>query len=280
MLWFYDGTIPVLTWATSGAHEGRNAVKGRTYWGTIREDKLQAGLYQMIYDATPCLTYEFQMYVKAQMGEPNDVMYALKVGIDRRGFRPNTWAVGSFPSSTAWGAPRTDYVGFFGPLSVTAEAWDSTISVYTYAEAGGGNSVDFAWDTGSFRDATPPVIQDPDNLPPPGGIFNLSESVGSTTATISWETVDEALGQVYFRASPTEPIPPIGTNRVYLPIMIGPPVSWQWTPLNKTPTRYHTANLVDLLPGHTYEYIAVSRGLSGGQCVTWVSDVETFTTSN
>jgi hypothetical protein len=162
MLWYMHGTVPILTWATTGVHEGNRAVKGRTYW----DGKHQAGLYQIIYNATPCLIYEFQMYGQAKLNEKDDDLLAFRVGIDRIGYRPHTWAVDGFPDTTVWGTSRTDSIDKYIPLSVTAEAWDSSISVYTYAEAKGGLSFETQWDTGSFEEVTldvmPELIDDPD----------------------------------------------------------------------------------------------------------------------
>jgi len=276
-LWFHDGTVPILTWASTELHQGNRAVKGRTYW----DGKLQAGLFQVVYGATPCLTYEFQMYGKAKLNETGDVLHAFRVGIDRVGFRPATWGVNSFPNTTVWGPSHTEYINTYGPLTVSAEAWSSTISVYTYAEADGGKSVEFVWDTGSFRETTPEMIHDPTNLPAPGGINILGVHVGSTTTAIDWATSSETVGQVYYRqSSPGGPTPSY-TNTVFLPIVQGPvSKEWMMTPLIRTASTTHSANITNLLPGTTYHYIVVSRGLSGGQCVTWVSEEGTFTTNN
>lgn len=276
-LWFHDGTVPILTWASTELHQGNKAVKGRTYW----DGGLQAGLFQIVNGATPCLTYEFQMYGKAKLNEATDVLHALKVGIDRGGFRPATWAVNGFPSTTVWGTSHPEYINIYGPLSVSAEAWNSSISVYTYAEADGGQSVDFLWDTGSFQEVTPEMIHDPDDLPTPGGINVLPPIVYDTAAIIDWTTATEALGQVYYRqVSPGGPTPSY-TNTVFLPIVVGT-ASHEWlaTPLIKTPSTAHSATLTGLVPGKSYEYVVVSRGLSGGQCVTRVSSADTFTTNN
>ena len=258
--------------------QGDRAVKGRTYW----DGKHQAGIYQQIYNATPCLTYEFQMHGMAKLGEDGDRLHEFRVGIDQRGYRPTTWAVHAFPSTTVWGDSHTEYVDRYGLLTVEAEAWDSEISVFTYAEADGGRSYESLWDTGSFRDATPDMIHDPNNLPAPSGVFNLNQNVGSTSATITWQTSNAALSQVYYRLVPSsggtiDPYP----NAVYVPSIRGASLhTWSATPLDKTLGTFHSANLTNLVPGETYAFIAVSRGLFNGQCVTWVSTELTFTTTN
>jgi hypothetical protein len=281
MLWYYDGTVPLLTWASQDVHEGNSkqgdrAVKGRTYWN----GKHQAGIYQQIYNATPCLTYEFQMYGKAKLGEAGDRLLQFRVGIDQRGYRPDTWAVHAFPSTTVWGVSHPEYIDRYGLLTVTAEALDAKISVFTYAEADGGVSFETLWDTGSFREATPAMVHDPDNLPAPNGILNLNQNVSSTSATITWQTSNPALSQVYYRLVPqsggtAEPYP----NNVYAPSIRGASLrTWSATALDKTLGTVHSATLTNLVSGRTYKFIAVSRGLSNSQCVTWVSMEQTLTT--
>lgn len=288
MLWYMHGTVPILTWATTGVHEGNRAVKGRTYW----DGRHQAGLYQIIYNATPCLIYEFQMYGQAKLNEKDDELLAFRVGIDQVGYRPDTWAVDGFPDTTVWGASRTDSIDKYIPLSVTAEAWDSSISVYTYAEAKGGLSFETQWDTGSFQEVTlevmPDLIDNPDDPPSPGGIKNLSVETTKRSATVSWTTLNNALGQVYYRflhgPPPEYKGSPPGTlipYVVYLPSIRSTlvPGPWLSTTLDTSATKTHAVEIKDLEPGSTYEYIVASRGPSGGKCVTWVSSLGTFTTA-
>lgn len=88
------------------------------------------------------------------------------------------------------------------------------------------------------------------------------------------------MGQVYYRlvSGPAGPPPPDYPHKVYLPLVLRQTeTGWQYTPLNKAPTTSHQAVLTGLVPGGTYEFIAVSRGLSGGQCVTWRSASAQFT---
>jgi hypothetical protein len=286
-LWFYDGTVPLLTWATKEVHQGDvnqgdRAVKGRVYW----DGRHQAGVYQMIYNATPCLTYEFQMYGKAKLGQAGDVLHDLRVGIDRRGYRPDTWAVHAFPSTMEWGASHTEYVGYYGLLTATAEALDSTISAFTYADADGGVSAEILWDTGSFQEVTPPdLISNPDF--PPGDASGISSgpTVGasSTSATINWTTSVPALGQVYYRltAATSTPVTPTATLvfTAYLPHLNSVPTPWLSTQLDKSPKIAHSAVIGGLQPGSTYEYLVASRGVLGEACVTWASTRREFTTA-
>ncbi len=276
-LWFLDGTDIVEPDPEGTYVLNVEAVQMRTYG----EGKFLAGIYQPIYNATPCLVYGFQIYAQSRPEGSGDVLYALQVGIDRVGWHPNSYtdpAVHvSFPASTIWG-PVQKYQWAYGPLTVTAEALSTKITVFTYADASGGRSHRILWDSASFWDATPPMIHDPNNLPTPSGISNLTVITAGATTTVTWTTTGAALGQVYYRlvSGPVGPTPPEYPYKVYLPIVLRQ-IGWQYTPLNKTPTTSHQAVLTGLVPGGTYEFIAVSRGLSGSQCVTWRSEARQFT---
>ena len=279
-IWYLAGKDIIKTGVEDTLVQSVEAVWMRTYGSGA----LLGGLYQVVYDTTPCLTYEFTMYGQARPTEGDDSLSTLQVGIDRAGWHPDTAndpAVhGSFPSTTVWGTSHK-YEFSYGLLSVTAEAWADEITVYTYADATGGTSHAVLWDTGSFADVTPDMIHDPDDLPSPGGISNIGESnITSNSARITWTTANDALGQVYYRLVPSGGTPPTYLNKIYLPLISCDDCSaWQATALNKTPTTSHTADLTGLESGSDYEYIIVSRGLSGDQCETWRSATGSFITA-
>jgi hypothetical protein len=281
-LWYMRNTPLIQTFAEASLAQSVEAVAVRTYNGDVH----QGGLYQVIYDTAPCLVYQFQMQGRSQPDPGENPYSTLMVGIDRVGWHPDSEVdpavPGAFPGTTVWGTAH-DYKRTYGPLSVTAEALATKISVFTYAYALGGRRHAILWDTGSFQDVTPAMIHDPLDLPAPGGTSVPGVTAGSTSASITWNTTYAALGQVYYRlvAGPTiSPTTPL-TYTVYLPFIGrnfgGNP--WQASALNKTPTTSHAATLIGLQPGSTYAFIAVSRGLSGGQCVTWVSEEYEFITS-
>jgi hypothetical protein len=285
-LWFLDGTAIIETDPESVYAQSDEGIQMRPYdWGKSAHQI--AGIYQVIYDATPCLSYQFQMYGQSRPEDPNDDRdAALKVGIDRTGWHPDSRSDpavhGSFPNSTVWG-PTQLYKLFYGPLSVTAEALNTTIVVYTYGDAPGGRYHRVLWDTGSFQDVTPELIQDPDSLPAPSGITNPTVIPGSTSASVGWTTTYQALGQVLYRPLTSGETPPEYPNKVYLPFMTGGAGAagdWVWTTLDKTLTFAHNTTLSNLQPGSSYEYIILSRGFTGSECVTLVSAPATFTTNN
>jgi hypothetical protein len=280
-LWYMRNTPLIQTFVEDVIVREVESVAMRTYDGDVH----YAGLYQPIYEATPCLTYQFQMYVmsKPNLGSP---AATLRVGIDQVGWHPdsaNDPAVpGAFPATTVWGPAQDFKYPNWGQVSVTAEAHSTSITVFTSAQTTGGRQHGIVWDSGSFQEVTPEKIVDPAQLPTPSGIFNLSAIPGRDAATVTWTTAGPAVSQVFYRIT-SGSVPPEYPNKLYLPMVIGSGtgVSAEWvaSPLIKTANTGHSVTLSGLQPGRTYEYVAVSRGLSGSECTTWVSPVQSFTTS-
>jgi len=282
-LWYMRGTPLIQTFVEDAIVQSVEAVAIRTHDGDVH----QGGLYQVIYNTTPCLLYNFQMYGRSQPDPGQNPYSSLQVGIDQVGWHPdsaNDPAVpGAFPSTTVWG-PAHDYKRTFGPLTVTAEAQADKIAVYTYADALGGRRHAIVWDTGSFAEVTPAdLISDPDNPPATSGIYYPAVNTSRSSAQVSWSTASAALGQVYYRLSstPSTPVSPTETlsYTMYLPLIGRAPTPWLSTSLNKSPVSTHSELITGLQAGSTYEYIVASRGLWGGQCVTWVSEKKNFTTA-
>jgi hypothetical protein len=272
-IWYMNGEVPILTWASKDKYQdtGDRSVAARTYWSGVH----QAGLYQIIYNTTPCMYYEFGMYGKSRAGDPART-HEMRVGIDRDGYYPSNVAVKGFPSTTVWGDSEY-YYWEYGPLSVTADAWGSTITVFARAD-GSGDTDEVRWDAGSFQ-ALPDLLLDPNNPPAPGGIDGLGVVTSDTSATLSWTTSQSAISQVYYRlvSGPTTPSAPAGPYFLYMPAMSRNYPSWLSTSIDDTVTSSHSVPIGSLLPGATYEYIVVSRGVTGDQCATWVA-TDTFTT--
>lgn len=280
-LWFLNGTDLVDADPTqSVVHSAPECVQFRNYNAPGASSHV-AGLYQVVPDATPCLVYQFQMYGLSRQKEADDSLSDMKVGIEPTGWALDPLhnpAVHNWPATMVWG-PTQLHTASFGPLAVQAEALNTQITVFSYADANGGNSHKIHWDTGSLLDVTPDLIHDPASLPAPS-ISDASANPGTTSGIVTWTTGSPALGQVYYRPLGSVDVTPTLTHTVFLPTVTGGGSGgWLATPLNKTPTTSHNAVLTNLLPGQSYEYIAVSRGLSGTQCVTWVSDKLTFKTN-
>jgi len=273
-LWYMRGTPLIKSFAESSiVHSVAESVAMRSYDGNT----LQGGLYQIIYNTTPCLQYRFDMYALTRPDAGVSQAATLKVGIDQAGWHTDP-AVdpavpGAFPDTTVWGTSQDYKYPNFGPLTVTAEALASTLTVFSYAEAQGGPLHAIVWDTGLFQDVTPGSIFDPetDALNPAGISSGPTASTTSTTAHISWQSSSAAISQVFYRLQSTSTTPPPTeplTYTIYLPF-IAAYKPWVATALIKTADSAHVVDLADLLPNSTYEYIVVSRGVSGEQCVTW-----------
>jgi hypothetical protein len=128
------------------------------------------------------------------------------------------------------------------------------------------------------------LVSDPES---PGGddsgiTFGPTVLPADTSARVEWNTTSKAISQVYYRrvGSPSTPVSPTGTLlfTTYLPLIGRGPNLWSWTALDPTPKTGHVGIISGLMPDRTYEYFVVSRGVSGGACVNWVSDRKEFTT--
>ncbi len=274
-LWFMDGWgIPEFDPSAEHA-DSVEAVVMRNYGET---DNLLAGLYQIIYGTTPCLTYEFSMKAHARPGS-GDSLIAIQVGIDRLGWHLPTDDPAvheSFPASTVWGTAKQPLWNY-QTLSVQAEALAEQITVFTYAHADGGRSINIYFDTGSFSDVTPARIYDPSGYAQTSGIDGLDASVGGTSATISWNSTAAGISQVYYRAV-AQPITTTTTlsHTIYLPLVASTGM-WQASALDKSYTTAHAITLSGLESGRTYEYFVVTRGVENDACTDWVSEKKTFT---
>jgi hypothetical protein len=289
-LWFKHGTDIVLSNANDDhVHSGTHSVM---MWTPGDFAHQVAGIYQLIENTTPCFTYKFQMYGYSRQKEASDNLNDMKVGIEQKGWLLNpdhAPAVqdADWPATMVWGTSHPEYESGFGLLEVSAEALDTQITVFTYADAVDGSSSKIHWDTGSLQEIPlTELISDPEN---PGGddsgiIFGPDVTASDTSVRVEWNTSGMALSQVFYRlaSSPSTPISPTGTLlfAIYLPLVRRGPNVWSWTALDLTPKTSHLAIISGLLPGRTYEYYVVSRGasISGDACVNWVSARKKFTT--
>ncbi len=267
------------------AHQGE-AVQMRAYGDSWNSGSHFGGLYQPVYNVIPCLHYKFTMYGQARYEPPSnqipnpmptDWVNAMQVGID-----PTGWALstndpavhGSFPATTVWGA-SAKYYWNYGQLSVTAEAHNTKITVFTYADATGGRASRVLWDIGALEEATPALIYDPAAYSPGSGITGLGAFASGGNATITWNS-PAGISQVFYRiksggsGQPTEPM----SYTVYLPLVINGD-NWQYSLVDKTASTTHNFVLTGLRSG-MYEYFVVTRGLSGDQCANWVSEKREF----
>lgn len=275
-LWYMRGKPLVKSFSEGGIVQTGESVVLRTYDGNIQE----GGLYQTVYDVAPCLYYTFQMYALSRPDDDvSDKTAVFKVGIDQTGWAPDPASdpafPGYYPGTIVWGESHDYKYPTFGMLSVSAEAHANKITVFTYAYLYGGTKHAAVWDTGSLVESTPAMLHAPSSLPSPGGVTGVSSAlIGGGQAQISWQTAGHpAVSQVYYRLLPQGGAQTNYPHKIYFPLITAYSLNKDWTasPINKTPSETHWVTLSGLLSGRSYEYIAVSRGLDYGQCVTWVS---------
>ncbi len=291
-IWFLDGTDIVDSDPdTDYPHSGDESVKMRSFeWSPLKRQV--AGLYQVIADVQPCRSYKFQMYGYSRQKEDDDWLADFKVGIEPTGWHPdseNDPAVHSWPSTMVWGASHTEYTSNYGLLQVTAEALDTEIAVFLYADARGGVSHKIHWDTGSFQSASwsgGDLLDDPDDrvVNTSGITGGPSYTAGPTMVTVWWKTGVDTVNQVYYRylsgPASTPPSTETLTHTIYLPLVSQAPGPWLWTSVDETAGLDHYIPVTGLQPGTTYEYFVVSRGYSdtSNSCELWVSNIDQFTT--
>ncbi len=260
-LWFRDGTDLVdCDPFPSGYHSAPEYAQFRTFNTT---GHMTAGLYQVVQNVTPCLLYRFQIYSQSRQKETNDSLGGLKAGIEPTGWALNpNHAPGihdtDWPATMAWGAVQTT-VGSYVPLQVTAEALSSQITVFSYADASGGNSHKIHWDTASLEQVprTENLIDASQPLPAPSSsIYGITVDKGANSASISWNTGSiNTYGQLLYRV--------LGSG------------TWQYSSLHDWGTT-HQIDLTGLQTSSTYEYVVVSYGYIGGACQAIVSETDQF----
>ena len=287
-LWFTDGTALIDSAPNEAyVHSAPESIK---MWPWDYDGRQIAGIYQLVENITPCFSYKFQMYGYSRQKGEADSLNGLKVGIEPTGWTLNPANApgvhdGDWPAAMVWGTSQK-YESGFGPLEVTAEALATQITVFTYADALGGNSHKIHWDTGSLQEIPlTELVSDPENpVGDDSGItFGPAVLPADTSARVEWNTSGMAVSQVYYRliTGPSSPVSPPGTllpHTVYLPSISRGPIPWFSTDLAPS-AKSHLVVIGGLRPGSTYEYFVVSRGVSGGACVNWVSDPKEFTTS-
>lgn len=296
---FIDGGIPYHNVCYPPPPPGQtcesmdNDSQGYIRWGA----PYTAGIYQPVA-VTPCVLYTFQIYNNNQ-----EYGYQTKVGINPTGeglppFDPSEWADypdncppdyhsecpnpgiqsdAQLPSNIVWSP--THNVKDWTLESVTAEAASTTITVWTYAAAGGPLvSRSTYWDEASLTQ----VPFSGDRLPSPSGsasgfITHVVTRTVLDNLVIEWDTADDASTQVWYSLiTATAPITPAGPHLVYLPIVIrqgGFDYDYA-TPLDVTPRTHHVAAIQGVQNGDRIDFVALSRRPAGAACRTEVSDYQ------
>jgi hypothetical protein len=263
------------------SESGRNGSQGYI----LMAGTFVAGVYQSVNVAT-CGLYQFQAYNR------NDALnYRPKVGIDPTGEvlppyippdgddlprdcppdghskcpNPGLSDPSKLPSHIQWSDPVNPPAYTWTPISVSAEARASTISVWTYAAPSTDGSQSTYWDHASLVQVLPAsgALIDPGTLPSADGtILNVVTSTTAIRADLSWQTSQPALTQVLYHyvGVATDPSPPA--------IVTSTSAFELHTPPGTTTPTSHSARLINLAPNSLYDYAILSRKLQGGSCQT------------
>lgn len=273
-----------------------NHSQGYILWS---EKTFLAGIYQAA-DVTPCLPYEFAAYTRT-----DGSLYISKVGISPIGevlppFDPSEWddypdncppdyhsecpnpgvdGPEDLPTSIIW-SPAVNAPAFtWTRLSITTEALSDTLSVWTYTESSTESVSQSAyWDAATLLPAsfTNNRLPAPLSWPPSGFITNVVTRTVLDHLVIEWDTPEPASGQVWYEftvpITPSTPVTPTLTHRVYLPLVIAPLNLEYATAVDTRYTTHHSVSIIGVANGDIVDFIALSRRLLGNTCVTEVSE--------
>ena len=237
-----------------------------------------AGVYQVVEELTPCVPYEFSMYVNSQ-GNPGTVAHA-RIGLDPEGTQitldhtHNDLIGGQMPPYTAWSEEQLN-IYLWEQLVVTAEPLGSRLTAITYANPIYEGTLtpwyDTWWDAGVLRQ-----VPFPDNrLPEPTSwnapFANINTAINGDNLSVTWNTTFPASTQVWYGITPVYITPThTMTHTIFLPL-ISNATSLRATPLDTTPTTYHAVNIAGmqaLKPGDQITLWLLSRRPTTGSCIT------------
>ncbi|MBN1923124.1 MAG: hypothetical protein JW892_17900 [Anaerolineae bacterium] len=256
-----------------------NGVHMQVYfkWGS----NYHAGIYQVVENVTPCVPYEFSMYVNSR-GNVGTEPHA-RVGLDPQGTQitldhvHNDLIGGQMPPLTTWSSEQTAlYV--WDRVATTAEPLGTRLTAITFANPFyvGANTpwYDTWWDTGVLQQ-----VPFPDGkLPEPASwdspyINGVGHSFAGDTLNLSWNTTVPASTQVWYTLERVSaPVTPTATltETVFLPL-VHRSTNWQTTPLNPTPTTTHNVSIAGVATLQSGDKVIVrllSRRPGPDACVT------------
>jgi len=271
---------------------------GNRSQGLIRlGGQYMAGVWQPV-QITPCLDYQFQSFVRV------DGIYHPKVGINPFGWempeRPGEYECPSgtlchkmglgnwsdMPTSTVWsGEVSPPKYEWWGPLSITAEALSTTISVWTYSAPENAGYQTTYWDYAALYQVPRQTPLAPNGLVlAPDLSLNPTVMTGTTTQ-IQWTTSQPAFSQVFYRLHSTSTVSITSslTPTAYLPFVVHSgyvsvdDFTYHTEPTSDMATT-HSASFSGLEAGTAYDYMVMVRWFGGSTCVSTGSMIGTFTT--
>lgn len=254
--WIGGGDIPeyddVRSWRPQ-RYDGHHA---QVYfrWG----EPYTAGIYQRVQGVEPCRFYEFEMYGRNHSHDYTN--HHARIGIDPLGRVYNTIdnpTITSLPDDIVWSPEQTFYFTW-GRHTVTAEALDDRVTAIVYVSPNAGHGYyDTFWDAGSLVEVSPPGgrLPEPSTYAPTGFVENVSATALLDQIVITWDTAQPASSQVWYNVNVTT------TNDTYA----------YASAADMDPKKHHRVVLDGFQSGTAIEFVAVSRRLTGGECVTGIS---------
>ena len=246
-----------------------------------------AGVYQSVQVAA-CGFYQLEAYNR------NDAInYHPKVGIDPTGQvlppyippdgdrlpsncppdghskcpNPGISDPSKLPPHIVWSAEGNPAPYTWAPISVTAEALSTTISVWTYAAPDTAGSQSTYWDHASLVQVPSPssrLLTGTLPTPSPTFITGVTSSTTAIRANLSWQTGQPAVTQVLYHW--------VGDAAMTL---VPPPVTSvsdfeSFTPVDSAASTAHSVRLANLRPTSIYDYAILARRVVGSVCQTAV----------
>ena len=258
-----------------------------------------AGIYKPVENVYPCMLYKFEIWNR---NDADSYYYRPTIGID-----PNGWIITQpsgnpihncppdgqsecpdpyvdldtgFPVTMIWSDPIGQPAYTWAKGSLTVEALNTTISVWTYTYPDESQiSKSSYWDYGSvvhvpFPDDKLPV---PASWSPSGVIYSLNTTYQGSDVVITWNTVFPASTQVWYDTRPDiEPGSTQGlTNYVYLPSFQGSmyditdPTTYRFTtPIQPDLSTSHQVTISGLNDGDSLYFVPLSKYVQTNMCVT------------
>ena len=272
----YDDMRPgTLRWPP---YSGRHA---QVYfkWGA----NYQAGIYQVVENLTPCVPYEFSMYVNSH-GNAGTVPHT-RIGLDPQGTQItrdhvyNDLIGGQMPPLTAWSAEQT-ILTTWERLATTAEPLGTRLTAITYANPSYTGDQDAWYDTWWDNGALVQVGFPNGKLPEPASWnspyiepASVQSAFSGDNLLLSWNTTVPASTQAWYQTMhSTAPITTTApmSHTMFLPLIMRADI-WHATALNPTPTTNHSVSIPGMQSLQSGDKVIVrllSRRPATDACVT------------
>ena len=224
--------------------------------GVFRQESVQSGHI-----------YCFTMHARAGLdtNHPASTNSRMQVGISPSGDYPDQIVLNITRLDAMNWSPESNSQYAYEKQGVAAVAEGDKVTVYTRAHTEANNQPYVFWDQGSFAEI--PQVTQPSSSAS-SHIIGISVTTSTNSATISWSTDINALGQVLYRSvgstAPTTHTTPLSYT-VYLPL-ISNTGAWRQSSVDSAWQANHTIQLTGLESKTIYEYIVLSYGYIDGSC--------------